>query len=108
MRTLDIDSRRRSLRRHLHASESVGLVEGHARNLELLLQSRCIHAEHHRPGTRVTATQKAAVRSVTVKTEPCPGWLVTLIVPPCASTMARLIGKPMPVPEVRVLCESTR
>jgi hypothetical protein len=33
-----------------------------------------------------------------VKTEPLPGWLVTVISPPCASTMERLIASPIPVP----------
>ena len=32
------------------------------------------------------------------KTEPWPRWLVRLIVPPWASTMALAMGRPMPVP----------
>ena len=36
--------------------------------------------------------------SVKVNTEPLPGWLVTEILPPWASTMARHMASPMPVP----------
>ena len=39
------------------------------------------------------------VRTVNVKTDPCPDWLVTWIVPPCATAIARHIASPIPVPE---------
>jgi len=34
------------------------------------------------------------------KTEPSPSWLVTVRVPWWASVMARLMARPLPVPEI--------
>src|SRR5260370_39186127 len=39
--------------------------------------------------------------SVNENTEPWPSWLVTLIVPCCATISALAIGNPMPVPRTR-------
>src|SRR5690348_15537274 len=49
-----------------------------------------------------------AVGRLKVKTEPCPGRLTTLMVPPCNSTIAFAIGKPMPVPWTRDRCPFPR
>src|SRR5208337_662242 len=52
-------------------------------------------------GSHRTSPRRTATGSVNEKTEPWPSWLVTLMVPPWAVTMALAIGKPMPVPRTR-------
>ncbi len=37
-------------------------------------------------------------RVVKENTEPCPSWLITRMVPPCACTTAFAIARPIPVP----------
>src|SRR5581483_11632525 len=46
--------------------------------------------------------------SLNEKTDPCPSWLVTVIEPPWASTIAFAIDKPIPVPWLRSRCSWPR
>ncbi len=59
---------------------------------------RFVIAHEYRCGIHCESPREAAIGKVKEKTEPCPNWVVTLIVPPCASTMALAIGNPIPVP----------
>src|ERR1017187_6142225 len=76
---------------------SLGRKSGthHAPNLWLVI--------HHENCCRIHCESRriSANGSVKEKTEPWPRWLVTLIAPPCASTMAFAIGNPIPVPSTR-------
>src|SRR5712692_10353603 len=56
-----------------------------------------------RSGIHCSPALPRTTGKVNEKTEPCPSWLVTLIEPPCPSTMALAMGNPMPVPWTRYL-----
>ena len=69
----------------------------------------CILSQTSFDAERYTrALMVVAAGTVNVKTDPCPGWLVTVISPPCASVIDRLIAKPIPVPVVPSLCDLAR
>ena len=61
-------------------------------------------------GTEIlTRFAKVRVGILIRKSDPLPGWLAALIVPPCASTIALAIERPIPAPPVaRLRDESTR
>ncbi len=64
------------------------------------IRMRCgVHGLH---GSKPKRSGLRSIGSVNENTEPWPRWLVRLIVPPCASTMAFAIGKPMPVPSTLI------
>jgi uncharacterized protein (TIGR03435 family) len=54
------------------------------------------------PSRTSVQLQGRMIGSVKVKTEPWPSWLVTLMVPPWACTIAREMASPMPVPATRL------
>ncbi len=76
---------------------------------EFRLQFDCVFAflQPHVPGAmaepcaalpRPSPESSYAAGKVKWKTDPWPSWLVTPIVPPCASTIAFAIDSPIPVP----------
>src|SRR5580693_3042246 len=68
----------------------------HAPNLRFV-----IHDQNRLRAHVQDAGRLRSIGSVKEKTEPWPRWLVRLIAPPCASTMALAISKPIPVPSMR-------
>ena len=63
-----------------------------AANLRLVVDDQNFGGGHE------LAARARPIGRVNEKTEPWPRWLVRLIVPPCASTIAFAIGRPIPVP----------
>ena len=59
-----------------------------------------VHHENFRRFHRAPPESRS-IGKLNEKTDPCPSWLVTPIVPPCASTIALAMGRPMPVPCTR-------
>ena len=87
----------------LQITREVGLLE-RVRNQQAVV-GVVIRNEHRRRASCGHAPAPTAGRCsgrVTTNVAPCPGWLVTLMVPPWRSAIRRLMASPIPVPSYSV------